>query len=127
MAAFRSRRSFSYLYLANVIGAALGTLLSTFVLIELLGFRKTLHLTAAFNVAIGLAALTVSGRASATATANIEAPASRKVQPFEDLSEHGALALLFLTGFCGDGGRGDLDPAVHAVPLAPSFTRLPRF
>jgi hypothetical protein len=32
-------RTFSYLYLANVIGAGSGTLISAFVLIELFGFR----------------------------------------------------------------------------------------
>ncbi len=42
-AAHGPRRSFSYLYAANVAGAALGTLVSAFVLIELLGFTGTLH------------------------------------------------------------------------------------
>jgi spermidine synthase len=34
-----SKRSFSFLYLANVIGATLGTLSSAYILIEILGFR----------------------------------------------------------------------------------------
>lgn len=45
----RSTRSFSYLYLANVLGAALGTLASAYVLIELLGFRRTGLLAVALN------------------------------------------------------------------------------
>ena len=99
MASFRERRSFSYLYLANVLGAVLGTLVSAFVLIEVLGFRRTLDLTAAFNLVIGIAALVASRRVATEAAKDIEAPALRGTQPFEDLSETGVLALLFLTGF----------------------------
>jgi len=36
-----AERSFSYLYVANVFGALLGTLVSAFVLIELMGFQGT--------------------------------------------------------------------------------------
>src|SRR5438132_6399224 len=43
--------SFSWLYLANVLGAAVGTLLSAFVLIELLGFSRTLRVATAGNLA----------------------------------------------------------------------------
>ena len=99
MASFRERRSFSYLYLANVLGAVLGTLVSAFVLIEVLGFRRTLHLTAAFNLVIGMAALVASRRVATEAAKDIEVPALRGTQPFEDLSETGVLAMLFLTGF----------------------------
>ncbi len=49
-------RSFSFLYLANVLGAAVGTLVPAFVLFELLGFRRTLYFTALLN---GLLAATV--------------------------------------------------------------------
>lgn len=42
-------QSFSYLYLANVLGALSGTLLSALVLIEILGFRNTLWVAAAGN------------------------------------------------------------------------------
>ena len=55
-----STRSFSYLYLANVIGAAMGTLASAFVLIELLGFRHTLLAMAMLNLALAALAVTVS-------------------------------------------------------------------
>jgi len=36
----QAQRSFSYLYLANVIGAILGTLVPAFLLIEMFGFRE---------------------------------------------------------------------------------------
>src|SRR5262249_30540057 len=47
--------SFSFLYLANVIGAMAGTLLSAVVLIELFGFQRTLAIAAAGNWMIALA------------------------------------------------------------------------
>ena len=53
-------RSFSYLYVANVLGATLGTLASAFVLIELLGFYRTQLLMAALNAALGLGAFALS-------------------------------------------------------------------
>src|SRR5262249_35266412 len=48
----RARLSFSYLYVANIIGACLGTLTSAFVLIEVLGFRGTLLVAAALNAVL---------------------------------------------------------------------------
>jgi len=54
-----SSRSFSYLYMANVAGAVVGTVLPL-VLIELLGFRGTLSVGAACNVLIAVLALIVS-------------------------------------------------------------------
>jgi len=67
MAALRAgahgERSFSYLYVANVLGALAGTLLSAFVLIELLGFRGTGRAAALLNLVVGLAALALSFRA----------------------------------------------------------------
>jgi spermidine synthase len=45
----RNTTSFSFLYLANVLGAVFGTLLSALVLIELVGFRATLAIAACLN------------------------------------------------------------------------------
>ncbi|MGE0455478.1 MAG: spermidine synthase [Vicinamibacteria bacterium] len=61
-----ARTSFSYLYVANVIGATAGTLVSAFVLIELLGFRGTLSAAAALNALIAAAALLASLREDET-------------------------------------------------------------
>jgi spermidine synthase len=52
------KKSFSFLYLANVIGACAGTLATAFVLVELMGFQKTLWISAGINFAIGLAGIT---------------------------------------------------------------------
>src|ERR1700687_2902094 len=47
-------RSFSYLYLANVLGAMSGTLLTAIVLVEVFGFKHTLWIAAAANFSIAL-------------------------------------------------------------------------
>src|SRR4029077_10141986 len=59
MAYIRERQStdpasFSYLYLANVLGAMAGCLATALVLVELLGFRGTLRVAAAGNFLIAL-------------------------------------------------------------------------
>ena len=110
MEAAASNRSFSYLYLANVLGAACGTLLSAFVLIELLGFTGTLRATAALNAAVAAAAFLLAARSagtrlSASATPVRGAPTGRA--PDEDgaparvsaAPRRALLAMLFMTGF----------------------------
>ncbi len=50
----KNTESFSFLYLANVLGAMSGTFLTAIVLVELLGFRHTLWVAAAGNFIITL-------------------------------------------------------------------------
>lgn len=50
-------KSFSHLYLANVLGASLGALLTAGILVELLGFRHTLWVAGFFNLVIAMAGL----------------------------------------------------------------------
>jgi len=50
----QNTESFSFLYLANVLGAMSGTLLTAVVLVELLGFRQTLWVAAAGNFIIAV-------------------------------------------------------------------------
>ena len=50
----KDQGSFSFLYLANVIGAMAGTVLTALVLVETLGFRATTEIGAAINLAIAL-------------------------------------------------------------------------
>jgi spermidine synthase/MFS family permease len=98
-----NRESFSFLYLANVLGAMSGTFLTALILVELLGFRHTLWLAAAGNftiVAIGawLARKPqVSPGAAASAAENSTAPAaaSPPVAPRLRLVKW----ILFSTGF----------------------------
>ena len=90
--ASRSQDSFSSLYLANVAGAALGALVSAFVLIEIFGFHDTLRIAAALNISIAAVALFASfGRSISAAGAAIPAPAP-------DPAGSNALPLLFTTG-----------------------------
>jgi spermidine synthase len=103
MAAIRSRqrdestRSFSFLYLANVMGAVAGALAPLF-LIELYGFRGTMRVGTACNIFIaGLAlSLTLGRRAETSADSASAAPDSGRgpvtAQP------NSLLVLLFLTG-----------------------------
>jgi spermidine synthase len=95
-----SARSFSYLYVANVAGATAGTLASAFVLIELLGFRGTLALTAALNAFLAAAALAMSLAPPAPTAPAGEAP--REVVPVprvDGLVGGRILWALFVTGF----------------------------
>src|ERR1017187_5140572 len=50
----KNAESFSFLYLANVLGAMSGTLMAAVVLVELLGFRHTLWVAAASNFTIAI-------------------------------------------------------------------------
>ncbi|MGZ5037925.1 MAG: fused MFS/spermidine synthase [Usitatibacter sp.] len=63
-------RSFSHLYLANVIGASVGALLTAGVLVEVLGFRRTLAVAGLVNFVIAAAAVLIGSR---TPRAEIEA------------------------------------------------------
>jgi spermidine synthase len=103
------RASFSFLYLANVIGAMTGTALTAVVLIELLGFRATLAAGASVNVCIaalsvwlgiahplrGAEAPPVAGALTPDGVSARLAPAKARL----------TLGILFLTGFCSMGAE----------------------
>lgn len=91
------RRTFSYLYLANVLGAAAGTLAAGFVLIELLGFRRTLYVAAALNVLLAACAFAI---AAARRTSSVSTPerAPASVVAADSRRQPMLLVWLFLTG-----------------------------
>jgi spermidine synthase len=89
------RESFSFLYLANVLGAVLGTLAPAFLLIELLGFRGTLTIAIGFNTLLAITVLALSRKAAALSGAE-EATATSSTQS----QSNGTLWLLFTTGLC---------------------------
>ncbi len=91
-----SEHSFSYLYLANVLGAILGTLIPAFALIELLGFRGTLHVASALNFLLAACVFLVSMGAPSKAAAYVEP----RVQRVVSAKGTGILWLLFATGLC---------------------------
>src|SRR4029077_3482835 len=101
-----AEEGFRYLYLANVVGAAMGTLVTAFVLVELLGFAGTLSLAAVGNATIAALALVLSLKATTTA-----APASMPESPREEVPAAAASsramgpvrAALFATGLSSMG------------------------
>ena len=99
----RSAESFSFLYLANVLGAMSGTFLAAVVVwIEVLGFHHTLWLAAIGNFTIAL----ISGwlgwqQPSATHTGEIDAPATVPEATATSARTDTAMIqwILFSTGF----------------------------
>lgn len=97
---YETRRSFSFLYVSNVIGAVAGVIVQLF-LIEQYGFHATLRVGALLNALIAACAFALTlhrrERCSSSASAPIEASAGA--------TEHGmgALVLLFLTGLSSIG------------------------
>jgi spermidine synthase len=92
-----SSRSFSFLYLANVLGAVAGTI-APLILVELYGFHGTLRFAAGLNVLLALSAtgLTLGRGARKPVAASVSpfaAPTSRKSS-----NSRLPLFLLFSTG-----------------------------
>jgi spermidine synthase len=91
-----SAHSFSFLYLANVLGAVMGTLLPALVLIELYGFRGALYVACALNVMLAASVFALSFSISPTAAAEAErGPAAPVAAVGRDV-----LWMLFTTGIC---------------------------
>lgn len=93
----RAESSFSYLYMANVLGAMAGCLVSAFLLIELLGFRDTMITAACLNILVAAGALLLSTgkmqpeKLSAAVTHAVDFPS-------EAPQSRSQLLLLFITG-----------------------------
>jgi spermidine synthase len=90
--------SFSYLYVANVLGAMCGTFLTAVVFVEVFGFRNTLQLAAGGNFIIALSSLLLGARAR-------REPKDVLIEicnsPTPDRSRDGLVKwILFSTGFC---------------------------
>lgn len=94
--------SFGQLYLANTIGACLGTLAAAFVIVELLGFGGALAVAATCNLAAGAVALGFSvDRGAPPAPARDERPTSPgtgSIAPGRAIP-----TFLFLSGFASMG------------------------
>ena len=90
-------RSFSFLYLANVLGAVVGSFLPL-LLIEPLGFQRTLEVGAAFNLTIAIAAFLVSFKARP-----VQVPGESGALYGAPDNHQGILALLFTTGLATMG------------------------
>jgi spermidine synthase len=97
-----TRRRFSYLYVANLAGAVAGATLPL-LLIEVLGFHRTLQLGAILNGSLAAAALlldaSISARESRSPIATSTAAPSTSPGGGDRRSSRSLLLLLFLTGF----------------------------
>src|ERR1700752_3710836 len=92
---YEARRSFSFLYLANVLGAVVGAIVPLF-LIELYGFRGTLRVGVVLNVTIAASAIlyTFVPRPSSARTVSTQIlPQAESAEPARSI-----LLLLFTTG-----------------------------
>src|SRR2546425_836288 len=101
----RAKQSFSYLYVANVLGATAGTIGSALVLIELFGFRGTLLVAASLTGLLAAPALALGLGLPATAPLAPGATARRDriAAPAAPTDRTAALACLFLTGLISMG------------------------
>ena len=77
-----SADSFSYLYLANVLGAMAGALLTALVLVECLGFRHTLWVAAAGNFIIAAISVRLGSRKSKVQSlkSKVQSPDSQEAE-----------------------------------------------
>jgi len=96
--------SFSYLYLANVLGAMSGTILTAIVLVEIFGFHHTLRIAAAGNFAIAGAGIGLGWKQRRFASPEIQDepnPAVLRERPSSGQPRTRFTRwILFSTGFC---------------------------
>jgi predicted membrane-bound spermidine synthase len=92
-------RSFSFLYLANVLGAVTGAIVPLF-LIELYGFRGTLKIGALLNGLLALSAMALTMGVSANKASQSDEPVSADAA---EPRNRRVLALLFATGLTSMG------------------------
>ena len=95
-----TKRSFSFLYVANLLGAIAGATIPL-LFIEVFGFRGTLRVGTILNFAVALSAFLLSLGTERASAPEIVAPA----QPATVIagSQKGILSLLFLTGLATMG------------------------
>jgi predicted membrane-bound spermidine synthase len=97
-------RSFSFLYLANVLGAVAGAIVPL-LLIEVYGFHRTLEIGALLNVSLALSAIAVGRHGWASTRRGgrlIEGP-NIAATPKQSVESGRLLLLLFATGYTSMG------------------------
>jgi predicted membrane-bound spermidine synthase len=98
-----ARHSFSFLYVSNVLGALLGTVLSAFILIELFGFHGTLYVAAILNLLLALFAFRLSFSPFSSGTDAIPEIESTRWEEYDRSPGRSILLLLFITGLVSMG------------------------
>jgi len=100
-----ANRSFSYLYLANVLGAVAGAMIPL-ALIEGLGFHRTLYVGATLNFLLASSALVLTlGRARAMQRESSPEPKRSRAQVSDAGARTLLLCVLFGTGFTSMGAE----------------------
>jgi spermidine synthase len=99
----KSDRSFSFLYAANVFGAFTGTVLSAFVLLELLGFQTTLFVAAVLNLVVAISALVYSRQLNFVPPSPQFFRQTSKSNGLYGLKPNAILWMLFTSGFVSMG------------------------
>jgi spermidine synthase len=90
-----TKRSFSFLYVANLVGAVAGAVVPL-LLIEVFGFHGTLRIGTVLNFAVAISAAALSLRSVRTSATESTGP--EQAPTVVSASPKGILALLFLTG-----------------------------
>jgi spermidine synthase len=96
----KSKRSFSFLYLANLAGAVAGAIV-TLLFIEAFGFRGTLRVGTVLNFVVAISAVVLSLSSSRTGATQSARPANAGT--ITSASQRNILLLLFLTGLTSMG------------------------
>jgi spermidine synthase len=96
-----NEESFSFLYLANVAGATTGTLVTAYVLVEVLGFHSTLLFGAASNFLIAVLSIFLGKRYPFNVSIADKSSDDRGpiLSPLAKKEAFFVLAVLFTTGF----------------------------
>ena len=99
----KASKSFSFLYLPNIIGATLGSVLPLF-LVELFGFDHTLRIAAALNLLLAGGAFLLSFVRRPAPVKEVAAEREpQSLSTSDTLSERALLAVLFGTGLTSMG------------------------
>jgi predicted membrane-bound spermidine synthase len=100
----KNSESFSFLYLANVLGAMSGAIVTAVVLVELLGFRHTLWVAAAGNFSIAIIGIYLGWKQKGFAVISLTEtgrPVGPRLLRSSDNSRRRLIRwILFSTGFC---------------------------
>src|SRR5712671_48143 len=96
-----NQTSFSFLYVANVMGAMVGTAMTALVLVELFGFSETSTIAAAINCVIAAVSFLLAWiyRFESTRPAALRSPGRTPVLDGLRASRHWLEVVLFTTGF----------------------------
>ena len=96
-----NQSSFSFLYLANVMGATAGAAMTALVLVELFGFRETYIIAATINCLIAAVSFLLAQvyRFEAGHPAALRSPTQTPVRPGTQASRRWLEVILFTTGF----------------------------